>query len=109
MRSAYKPAAPNAGIASQFTIKYYGPGVGELNVGLHHIAMATFYIKNTFEIPDRRLFVMAGSVVEGEVRVGMFLRVADIDNFEIAGAGDRRDTALRTFDLGVNNAGHHQR
>jgi hypothetical protein len=32
--------------------------------------MVKFYVKDTFEIPDRRLFVMAGSVVEGEVRAG---------------------------------------
>jgi hypothetical protein len=45
------------------------------DVGLHHIAVPKFYVRDTFEIPDRRLFVMAGSIVEGEIRAGMFLRV----------------------------------
>ena len=38
--------------------------------------MSKFYVRDTFEIPDRRLFVMAGSIVDGEVQPGMFLRVA---------------------------------
>jgi hypothetical protein len=37
--------------------------------------MPTFHVRDTFELPDRRLFVMAGSVVEGEIRAGMFVRV----------------------------------
>ena len=35
-------------------------------------AMPKFHVRNTFEIPDRSLFVMAGSIVDGEVRTGMF-------------------------------------
>ena len=37
--------------------------------------MPTLHVKDTFEIPDRQLFVMAGSVLEGEFRAGMFVRV----------------------------------
>ena len=37
--------------------------------------MPRFHVRDTFEIPDRKLFVMAGSVVEGEIRAGMFVRV----------------------------------
>lgn len=36
--------------------------------------MPRFHVRDTFEIPDRQLFVMAGSVVEGEMRAGMFVR-----------------------------------
>jgi len=38
--------------------------------------MPKFYVKDTFEIPDRDLFVMAGSVIEGEIRAGMFVHIA---------------------------------
>jgi hypothetical protein len=35
-----------------------------------------FHVKDTFEVTtDRKLFVMAGTVVEGEIRAGMFIRV----------------------------------
>lgn len=38
--------------------------------------MPRFRVRATFEITtDRKLFVMAGSVVEGEIRVGMFVHV----------------------------------
>lgn len=37
--------------------------------------MPRFYVRDIFEIPDRKLFVMAGSVAEGEIRAGMFVRV----------------------------------
>ncbi len=37
--------------------------------------MPRFHVRDTFEIPGRQLFVMAGSVVEGEIRAGMFVRV----------------------------------
>ena len=41
----------------------------------HFARMPRFHVRDTFEIPDRKLFVMAGSVVDGEVRAGMFVRV----------------------------------
>ena len=38
--------------------------------------MPRFHVRDTFEITtDRKLFVMAGSVVEGQVRAGMFVHV----------------------------------
>jgi hypothetical protein len=37
--------------------------------------MPRFHVRDTFEIPDRKLFVMAGEIVEGEIRAGMFVRV----------------------------------
>ncbi len=37
--------------------------------------MPKFHVRDTFEIPDRSLFVMAGSIVDGEVRTGMFVRI----------------------------------
>ena len=37
--------------------------------------MPRFHVRDTVEIPDRQLFVMAGSVVEGEIQAGMFVRV----------------------------------
>jgi hypothetical protein len=38
--------------------------------------MPKFHVKDTFEIPDRKFFVLAGSIVEGEIRAGMFIHVA---------------------------------
>ena len=38
--------------------------------------MPKFHVRDTFEIPDRQLFVLAGSIVEGEIRAGMFVRVS---------------------------------
>jgi hypothetical protein len=37
--------------------------------------MPRFHVSDTFELPDRRLFVMAGSIVEGEIRKGMFVYI----------------------------------
>jgi|GEM_PF-1711206 len=42
----------------------------------HFELVPKFHVKNTFEIPDRKLFVMAGSIVEGEIRAGMFVHIA---------------------------------
>ena len=38
--------------------------------------MSKFHVKDTFELPDRKLFVMAGSIVEGEIHAGMFVHIA---------------------------------
>lgn len=38
--------------------------------------MAKFHVKCTFQIEDRDLFVMAGSILEGEVRKGMLAHVS---------------------------------
>ena len=37
--------------------------------------MAKFHVKDTFAIEGRPHFVLAGSIVEGEVRPGMFVHV----------------------------------
>jgi hypothetical protein len=37
--------------------------------------MPRFHVRETFEIPDRKLFVLAGSIVEGQIRPGMFVPV----------------------------------
>ena len=34
--------------------------------------MPTFHVTRTFKLPERKLFVMAGSVLEGESLPGMF-------------------------------------
>jgi hypothetical protein len=36
---------------------------------------AKFKVSRSFALPDRRTFVLAGSVVEGEVRAGMFVHI----------------------------------
>src|SRR2546429_9337963 len=38
-------------------------------------AVPKFYIRAAFEIPTRQLFVLAGSVTEGEVKPGMLVHV----------------------------------
>ncbi len=37
--------------------------------------MSKFHVRDTFELPERRLLVLAGSVVEGEIAAGMFVHV----------------------------------
>ncbi len=37
--------------------------------------MPKFYVRTSFELPEQELFVLAGSIVEGEVRTGMFVLV----------------------------------
>ena len=37
--------------------------------------MPKFHVKDTFEVPDRGLFVLAGSIVDGIVRSGMFVHL----------------------------------
>lgn len=65
--------------------------------------MPRFHVRDTFEIPDRKLFVMAGSIVEGEIQRGMFVRVPLdsetgirllIDSIEFARRQDGEDVCL---------------
>ena len=65
--------------------------------------MPRFHVRETFEIPDRKLFVIAGSIVEGEIRAGMFVRVPLnsetgmrllIDRIEFAHRQDGEDVCL---------------
>jgi hypothetical protein len=64
---------------------------------------AEFYIRDTFEIPSRNLFVLAGSIVDGTVRPGMsvhiylnksFLIDYKIHALEFARRDGREDTCL---------------
>lgn len=65
--------------------------------------MPRFHVRDTFEIPDRKLFVLAGSIVEGEIQKGMFVRVPLnsetgirllIDSIEFARRQDGEDVCL---------------
>jgi len=66
--------------------------------------MAKFHVKDTFAIEGRQHFVLAGSVVEGEIRPGMFVHVpfnsstamtARIDCIDFARrVGGHEDTCL---------------
>tara|TARA_R110002096_G_scaffold168538_14_gene339417 strand:+ start:3177 stop:3470 length:294 start_codon:yes stop_codon:yes gene_type:complete len=66
--------------------------------------MPKFHVKDTFTIEGRPHFVLAGSIVEGEIRPGMFVRVpfnsstamtARIDCIEFARRlGGHEDTCL---------------
>ena len=42
--------------------------------------MPRFHIRDAFQIPDKRLFVMAGFVVEGEIADGMLVRLPLLAN-----------------------------
>ena len=35
--------------------------------------MAQFHVKRAFELPEESAFVLAGSIIEGEIRAGMFM------------------------------------
>ena len=65
--------------------------------------MPRFHVKDTFEIPDRKLFVLVGSIVEGIIKTGMFVRVPLnsetgmrllIDSIEFARSKDGEDVCL---------------
>jgi hypothetical protein len=45
--------------------------------------MPEFHVIKTFEIPDRHLFVMAGSILAGEIRTGMFVRIPFNSSFAL--------------------------
>jgi hypothetical protein len=65
--------------------------------------MPKFHVRDTFEIPSRKLFVLAGSIVEGEIRKGMFVHVpcnsalditGKIHSIEFARRNDGEDVCL---------------
>ena len=65
--------------------------------------MPRFHVKNTFEIPARKLFVMAGTILDGKIQVGMFIRItcnsalgmtARIHSIEFARRKDGEDVCL---------------
>ncbi len=65
--------------------------------------MTKFHVRDTFEIADRHLFVVAGNVVQGEIRTDMFIRIPlnsshgiqlRIDSIEHATRQDGEDVRL---------------
>jgi hypothetical protein len=63
--------------------------------------MPTFDVRHTFEIPDRQVFVLAGSVVEGVIQPGMFLRVPFKPTHSLNLLVDSIETARRDGDEDV--------
>jgi hypothetical protein len=62
--------------------------------------MCKFWVNHTFALEPRRLFVMAGSIVEGQIRAGMIVKVplnsslaisAQIHSVEFARRTDGRE------------------
>jgi hypothetical protein len=47
--------------------------------------MPKFHVIDTFEVPSRKLFVLAGSIVEGEIRKGMYIHVPCNSGLNISG------------------------
>jgi hypothetical protein len=47
--------------------------------------MPKFHVRDTFEIPNRKLFVLAGSIVEGEIRKGMYINILCNSALNISG------------------------
>lgn len=65
--------------------------------------MPKFHVRDSFEIPGRKVFVLAGSILDGEIRTGMFVRVPLnsetgisllIDSIELARHKDREEVCL---------------
>jgi hypothetical protein len=64
--------------------------------------MSKFRVNDTFAVERRRLFVLAGSIAEGQIRAGMIVNVAlnssisrQIQSIEFARrAGGREDVCL---------------
>jgi len=47
--------------------------------------MSKFRVRNTFVLESRRLFVLAGSIVEGQIRAGMIVNVPLNSSLVISG------------------------
>ena len=57
--------------------------------------MPKFHVQETFELPERNLFVMAGTVLEGEIQPGMFIHIPCNSSLDITARIDSVETALR--------------
>ena len=57
--------------------------------------MPKFHVKETFDLPDRKLFVMAGSILEGEIQPGMSVHIRCNPSFDITAPIHSIETALR--------------
>lgn len=65
--------------------------------------MPKFYIREVFEIPNKQVFVLAGSTTEGEIRPGMLVQIPlnsqmgiiiPIQSIETERRGDRDELCL---------------
>lgn len=66
--------------------------------------MSKFHVNDTFALESRRLFVLAGSILEGEIRAGMIVNVPLNSSLVVSGqihsvefarrAGGREDVCL---------------
>ena len=57
--------------------------------------MPKFHVNRTFKLPDRQLFVMSGSVLEGEILPGMFVHIPCNSSLDITARIQSIETALR--------------
>jgi len=58
--------------------------------------MSKFRVNDTFVLKGRRLFVLAGSVVEGQIRAGMIVKVPLNSSLSISGQIHSIEFARRT-------------
>ena len=58
--------------------------------------MSKFQVDNTFALESRRLFVLAGSIVEGQIRAGMIVKVPLNSSLSISGQIHSIEFARRT-------------
>src|SRR5262249_8957013 len=58
--------------------------------------MSKFRVNNTFALESRRLFVLAGSIVEGQIRAGMIVKVPLNSSLSISGQIHSVEFARRT-------------
>jgi hypothetical protein len=64
--------------------------------------MPQFHIKSAYDLPDRRAFALSGRIIEGEIRVGMFVdfirgvscQMGPIHSIEVLGHGAAEDMCL---------------
>jgi uncharacterized protein (DUF1015 family) len=58
--------------------------------------MSKFRVNDTFALERRRLFVLAGSIAEGQIRTGMIVNVSLNSSLAIAGKIQNIEFARRT-------------
>jgi len=60
------------------------------------LCMSKFRVNDTFALESRRLFVLAGSIVEGQIRAGMIVNVPLNSSLLISGQIHSVEFARRT-------------
>jgi hypothetical protein len=60
------------------------------------VGMCKFRVNDTFALEPRRLFVLAGSIIEGQIRAGMFVKVPLNSSLLISGQIHSVEVARRT-------------